>query len=291
MKHWRNSGAAALLLATLGTAPAYALTGTPINRTGLVQTFADEFNSFSWYAEGAVKTKGGGTWRTNFGYTWVPVNDVKNHTLVWNGEEQIYVDPGFTGSKTRSLGLNPFSIKNGALQIIAKRTTLSSLYGYRFTSGLITTEPTFTQTYGVFEMRAKLPKGRGIWPAFWLLPADKSWPPEIDVMEFLGHEPTVYYTTLHSSVGGVQTKSDIPAISIPDASAGFHTYTVEWTPTEIIFYFDDKEVARRPTPADMNKPFYILANLAIGGSWAGSPTATTIFPAIYEIDYIRAYKR
>ena len=225
----------AMALAT----PVYALNGDTLDRKGLTQTFGDDFNTFSWYAEGDVRKVGGGTWRTNYGYTWVPVNDVKNHTLVWNNEEQIYVDPGFTGSKTKALGLTAFSIKNGALQITANKTRNTGLHGYKYTSGLITTEPTFTQTYGVFEMRAKLPKGKGFWPAFWMLPADKTWPPEIDVMELLGNETTKYYTTLHWKLNDVQGKSNIPAHSIPDASAAFHIYGVEWTSTEIIFYFNN----------------------------------------------------
>jgi beta-glucanase (GH16 family) len=140
-------------------------------------------------------------------------------------------------------------------------------------------------------MRAKLPKGRGLWPAFWLLATDRSWPPEIDVMEVLGHEPSKLYTTLHTAETGTNTRSDIPAHNIPDSSAGFHTYAVEWGPADIVFYFDDKEIARRPTPADMHKPFFMLINLAVGGGWPGSPTASTVFPAVYEIDWVRAYKR
>lgn len=281
----------ALALTALFSTSAVALDGAPLDRSTLVQTFGDEFNRFSWYAEGDVKMKGGGTWRTNFGYTWVPVNDEKNHTLIWNKEQQIYVDPGFTGTNSKALGLTAFSVKNGILTITANRTANPFLYGYKYTSGLITTEPTFTQTYGVFEIRAKFPKGKGFWPAFWLLPVDKSWPPEIDILEILGHEPTKYYTTIHSNETGVHTKSDIPVHIIPDSSAGFHNYAVEWGPQEIVFYFDDKEVGRRPTPSDLNKPCYLLLNLALGGDWAGSPDVTTRFPGVMQVDYIRAYQR
>ena len=281
----------AMLAVMLSAFTAHALDGQPLDRSNLTKTFGDEFDKFSWYAEGDVAVKGGGMWRTNFGYTWCALDDVKNHTLISNHEKELYVDPGFRGTSSKSLKLNPFSIKNGVLSITAARTQNPFLSGYRFTSGVITTEPSFTQTYGVFEMRAKIPKGRGYWPAFWLLPADKSWPPEIDVMEILGHASTELYTTLHSNANGTHTTSDIPMHTIQDASAGFHTYAVDWGPTETIFYFDDKEVGRRPTPADMNKPFYMLVNLAVGGDWPGDPTASTAFPQAYQIDYVHAYQR
>lgn len=282
------------LLATtvLGAAtPALALKGDRVDRTNMVQTFGDEFNNFSWYAEDSSGEKGGGTWRTNYGYKWTNIDDRRNHTLVDNGEEQLYVDKGFRGSCSTSPGLNPFSIKQGVLQITAERSRNSCLYGYKYTSGLITSEATFTQTYGYFEMRAKLPAGRGLWPAFWLLPADKSWPPEIDIMEILSHDLTTLYTTLHTNETGTHTKSDIPATKIPNSSFDFHTYAVDWGPQETVFYFDDKEIGRRPTPADMNKPFFLLINLAVGGYWPGSPTALTKFPATYQVDWVRVWQR
>lgn len=282
--------AAALISASAGSA--FALTGDPLNRNGLTKTFGDEFDTFSWYEADANGLKGGGTWATFLGYNWTPIDSVKNRTQIGNKEEELYVDKGFRGTGDKALGLNPFSVTRGILNITASyKPSMPELSGYRYISGMISSQYTFSQTYGVFEMRAKLPAGRGLWPAFWLLPADKSWPPEIDIMEILGHEPSTLYTTLHSKADGAHTKSDIPAISIPDSSKDFHTYAVDWGPEVTIFYFDNKEVARRPTPKDMNKPFFILANLAVGGSWPGSPTAATPFPATYHIDWIRAWQR
>jgi beta-glucanase (GH16 family) len=248
---------------------ASAHTGEKLSRNGLKQTFADEFTSFSWYEQDASGIKGGGTWRTNLGYDWVESDHIKNRTQLANKEEQLYVDEGFAGTRKQALGLNPFSIrKDGVLFITAsEKPNLSKvLSGYRYISGMISSQSSFTQQYGVFEMRAKLPKGQGLWPAFWLLPASKAWPPEIDIMEVLGHEPNVLYTTLHSNATGTHTKSDIPAHNVSGTADGFHTYAVDWGPKEIIFYFDNKEIARRPTPDDMHQPFYILANLAVGGS-------------------------
>lgn len=269
----------------------FAAPGDALNRTGLEASFADEFNSFSWLEESS-EGKRPGTWRTNFGYSWTTLDDVKNHSLVWNNELQLYVDPQFRGTGKKPLGLSAISVQNGILSITADRApNIPELSGYRYISGLITSENSFSQTYGVFEMRAKLPRGQGLWPAFWLLPTSKKWPPEIDVMEVLGQNINQYVTTLHSKVEGKHVMTKIPAHAVPNLSADFHTYGVEWGPKEIVFYFDDREVAREPTPADMHQPFYMLANLAVGGKWPGNPDASTPFPATMQIDWIRAWKR
>ena len=160
----------------------------------------------------------------------------------------------------------------------------AQLGGYRYFSGLISSQPSFAQTYGYFEMRAKIPRGKGLWPAFWMLPADFSWPPELDVMESIG-DPSAYYTTAHSAVTKMAAglKTDIA----PDA---FHTFAVAWDEKQIVWYVDGREVNRQPTPPDMHKPMYLVANLAVGGNWPGSPDGATRFPARMTIDYIRAYR-
>ncbi len=266
--------------------------GAPLNRDGLVTTFSDDFAKFSWYAEDLPNVPpGGGTWRTNFGYAGV--QDINSRTLASDGEMQIYVDRGFRGTATEPFGINPFHITRTGLEISADRAPDSirpSIWNYQYTSGLMTTQPSFSQLYGVFEIRARVPKGKGLWPAFWLLPANRSWPPEIDVFEILGNDPTVLHTNAHSKASGKHT--DAPSvIHIPDASADFHTYAVDWEADEIAWYFDGVEVARKPTPADMHTPMYMLANLGVGGYWPGSPDAFTAFPAILAIQWIRAYRR
>lgn len=140
-----------------------------------------------------------------------------------------------------------------------------------YRSGLITTQNLFTQRHGYFEMRAKLPAGRGLWPAFWLLPAGGGWPPEIDVMEVLGHEPDTLHTSVHWTQGG--HKSTIQRIRVTDMSLGFHSFAVSWQPEVISWFFDGQEVARTPTPKELTEPMYLLANLAVDGkgSWLGPP--------------------
>ena len=275
----RIASAAALvsaLLLSVGAKAEPPLRATPDGRP-LRLTFADEFNSFRPYRNGS------GIWRTNYGDR--VEYGTSRRTLPDNGELEIYVDPDVRDARG-SLGLDPFSVRGGILEIKAQPTppeVAPRIGGYRFTSGVITTQPSFSQTYGYFEMRAKLPGGKGLWPAFWLLPADQSWPPEIDVMESIG-DPGHVYMTPHSKTANLH---GFEANIDPHA---FHVFAVSWDRDELIYYIDGEERGRAPTPSDMNKPMYMLANLAVGGNWPGNPDASTPFPAIYAIDYIRAYR-
>jgi beta-glucanase (GH16 family) len=245
-----------------------------------VPSFAEEFDALSLW-DGKR-----GTWRTVYGY-----GGINNRTLRPNGERQIYVDPSFAGTGDEPLGLDPFAIDDGMLHITATRVppeVSAKMWDYPYASGLITTRRSFSQTYGYFEMRARLPEGKGLWPAFWLLPADGDWPPELDVMEMLGDDPTTIHLTVHTAASG-KKKSRHREAEVEDASETFHVYGAWWGPTEVIWYIDGEEVARAPTPDDMHEPMYMLANLAVGGKWPGEPDDTVEFPAVMTVDYIRAF--
>jgi Glycosyl hydrolases family 16 len=262
-----------------------------LDRSGLVQTFADDFDTLSLDFEGDHVGGQRGTWRTNFGYGG-PLS-VHSRTLVNNAELEVYVDRLFAGTGKSSLNLDPFRIVNGNLEIIADRLSeeVRPLVWMRnYSSGLLTTKASFSQTYGVFEIRARMPGGKGLWPAFWLLPVNGDWPPEIDVLEILGDKSNTLYCSWHSNVGGQHT-ADTKIIDVPDTSAGFHTYSLEWTREVINWYFDEVQVASHPTPQDFHQPMYMLVNLAVGGHWPGDPDRSTKFPATFSIDWIRAYKR
>jgi hypothetical protein len=182
--------------------------------------------------------------------------------------------------------LDPFAIDRGVLEIIAHPTPMNAIRGaenYPYVSGLISTKPSFSQTYGYFEMRAELPQGKGLWPAFWMLPTDESWPPEIDIVESIG-DPSHVYMTAHSKYG---KSAGIEADVTPNL---FHTFAVSWDVQQLIWYIDGGEAGRVATPDDMHKPMYLLANVAVGGNWPGAPDASTHFPAKLMIDYIRAYR-
>ena len=260
-----------------------------LDRSNLAETFADDFNSFSWYAEGLSPRKDRhGTWRTHYG--WQGPEGEGSRSLP--GELQVYADPAFKGTGSEPFGVNPFHITEGVLEIWAEPAServAPLIWGRRYTSGLITTKYSFSQLYGVFEIRARVPKGRGFWPGFWLLPSDSSWPPEIDALEVLGDETTKLYVSAHSKAEGEHAASG-GEVPVPDLSSDFHRYTVEWQKDFIRWYLDGVEIERTATPADMHKPMYLLANLAVGG-WHGAPDSSTRFPGIYAIDYIRGYRR
>jgi Ca2+-binding RTX toxin-like protein len=253
----------------------------PVSKAGMIQTFADEFDSFSRYQAGA------GTWTTSM---LGGGNAAYYHP--GQGEQQAYVDTNFRGLNTTQsasyLGLNPFSLDNGHLIITASPVTseLQPFVGDQlFTSGFISTESSFAQTYGYFEMSAQLPTFQGTWPAFWLLPEDQKSPSELDVFESLGQyegsvSVKVHAANLSESGGGW--------VPVGNINAGQHTYGVLWTPYELTFFVDGVSSYSMPTPTDMNRPMYIVANLAIGSNWGGqaAPGQT----GRMSIDYIRAYQ-
>lgn len=177
-----------------------------------------------------------------------------------------------------------FSLNSGKLSIIANPTPNGS---HAYDSGLISSYASFAPEFGRFEIRCKLPSGKGLWPAFWLLPADTSWPPEIDVFEMLGQEPNKVHMTAHWLENG-EHRQDGGQYVGPNFSQDYHTFAVEWTADKLVWFVDD--VKRYEVNGQSPRgPMYLLANLAVGGDWPGSPDASTPFPAKFDIDYIRAY--
>jgi beta-glucanase (GH16 family) len=183
-------------------------------------------------------------------------------------------------------------LQDGLLRLRGRPNPVKGSDGkdYPYTSGMVSSHGKFYITYGYFEMRAKMPKGQGLWPAFWLLPESREWPPEIDILEVLGHEPFTVYTTLHFKISDSPHLSyGAPYTSPADLSADFHTYAVDWGPRQITWYLDDQPIydVSVNIPA---QPMYVIANLAVGGNWGGYPDETTEFPAFFDIDYIRVYR-
>jgi beta-glucanase (GH16 family) len=218
------------------------------------------------------------------------------NTLFWgqrtidtNGELQIYVDSNYKG-----LGIQPFTVKGGKLTIRADRApeaAVTALDGYRYTSGVITSERLFSSQYGYFEVRARLPRGRGLWPAIWLLPIDGTWPPEIDIVETVGHEPAHLYGTLHyGTEAAPQRRQPVAIAGAFDSSAGFHTYGVDWQPDRITWYYDGRKVGETRNEV-RDQAMYLIVNLAVGGAWAGEPDAATRFPASMVVDHVRVWHR
>jgi beta-glucanase (GH16 family) len=242
-----------------------AARGPVLDRSRLRLTFAEEFDTL------VASPDGSRGWRTTY--------SGGDRTLSSNKEAQHYVDT--------SLGVDPFRVEGGVLRITAEPRPGPG--GLSYSSGLLTSERLFSQLYGHFEMRARLPSGRGFWPAFWLLPVERVWPPELDVVELLGHDPRTMIVSTHSAADGVRRANNIP-VRVDDLSRGFHLYGASWGREEIRWYLDNVEVARAPTPADMHKPMYLLVNLAVGGpgSWPGPSDGLST--AHLLVDYVRAWR-
>jgi beta-glucanase (GH16 family) len=196
----------------------------------------------------------------------------------------------------------------GHLEITARaeRFTGTDSITRNYTSARIITKNKFAFQYGMFEARMQTPVGRGLWPAFWALGTDidrSGWPRcgEIDVMEYLGHEPRTASGTIHGPRSGGGAQSDYePGRSIVHTSPlsqEFHTYGVQWLPGSIQFYFDGDPywtVTAADLPAGsrwvFDHPFYLILNVAVGGGWAGSPDDSTRFPQALRVDYVRVYQ-
>lgn len=207
-----------------------------------------------------------------------------------NNEQQYYVDilnnPDF--------GHSPFSFDGEYMTISASKTP-SNLKGWannkNYLSGALTTYGKFKMRYGYVEMRARLPKGKGLWPAFWLLHNQENGRrPEIDVVEMLGDKTDLVYQTYHYYQNN-RTLRSTPSYKVwgGDFSANFHTYGMQWEPGRITWYVDGQATNSYRNSSVAAEDMYLLLNLAVGGSWPGNPDGSTRFPATYTIDYIRAY--
>jgi beta-glucanase (GH16 family) len=240
--------------------------GAQIDLSGYKLTFDDEFDQLS------VSARSSST-------RWIA------HTP-WNGDfgNAAFTDPapGF-----------PFTIENGVLRIEAQQDKTG-----HWASGLICSRAGdgpnahgFAQQYGFFEVRAKLPPGPGMWPAFWLIGVDKSkYSSEIDVMEQYGAFPAIYHvgSQVHRGQAAPQTTGSPITVGERVMTSQFNTYGVSIDPSFIIFYFNRREVWRTVTTPEFQQPFYILVNLALGGGWPidGAPN-----PSFMYVDYVRAYEK
>lgn len=202
---------------------------------------------------------------------------VWNTEMVWGrkttGELQRYED-------------SCIEVRDGQLHIFAKEQQSEDR---RYASGVIASFDRFEFTYGYAEIRARMPEGQGLWPAFWLASADTASGSEIDVVEFLGHEPNTMHMALHYDANGEHFEPLVTYIG-EDFTDGWHTFAVDWSPEAVVWYVDGVERARRMAGVPAGS-MYLIANLAVGGEWPGEPDGTTQFPATYEIDYIRVYER
>ena len=203
-------------------------------------------------------------------------------------------------------------VERGILRLRSRGRSYGSM---KYTSGRLDTRGKFSPVYGRFEIRAKLPAGKGLWPAHWLYPQNRNWQmeytmsqavaegkerlipeerpwySEIDIMEYLGHEPNVLYGTLHYyTFGGEKKSTSGKWTGDVDYSQDFHLYVLEWEPDSIRWYIDGNLI-HASTVGIPHTPHYLILNTAVGGSWPGNPDSTTAFPQFHDVDYVRVYQR
>ncbi len=262
----------------------------------LYRTFNDDFDEHPLSkGKWAPHYAGGASW-PEARYWGGDGSDFKRKTT-YNGEQQIYVDPRYGGRATTPLGLDPFKVHDGVLSIIASRTPAALkplLFNNEYVSGILTSQGSFSQKYGYFEIRSKIPVGTGVWPAFWMLADDGGWPPEIDVMEGRGQRPGDLVMTTHSRIPATGLiKSCGFDFLVPDASTDFHDYGALWARDRIVYFIDRKPVSEIKVPVGFDDPMYMIVNLAMGSKFFGgvgfvdgmSPDTVA-----FEIDRISAYQ-
>lgn len=219
--------------------------------------------------------------------------DIGNGVGGWGNDELQY----YTSRPT-----NVF-VANGFINIVARKEVPQYL-GYDYTSAKLKTQGLFSQKYGRFEFRARVPQGKGYWPALWMMPQDSvygGWAAsgEIDVMENKGRQTNVVSGAIHYGGSWPNNVFSSAEYTLPagGVTTDFHTYTLEWSTNSIKWYVDGVLFQTRtswysdngPYPAPFNQPFYLIMNLAIGGRFDGNPDGTTVFPGTMQVDYVRVY--
>lgn len=237
------------------------------------------------YVEGLI-------WADEFNYTGLPDPlkwNMETGGNGWGNNELQY----YTNSENNAM------VENGVLTITARK---ESFMGSDYTSARITTQNKFDFEYGRIEARMKLPYGQGIWPAFWMLGANFSsvgWPAcgEIDIMEMVGgtNQDNTVHSTLHWDNNGSHADyGNSYTLSSGIFADEYHVFAIEWNNTKITAFVDDSQYfVIDITPAELSEfheNFFIIMNVAVGGTWPGPPDASTVFPQTMEVDYVRVYQ-
>lgn len=235
------------------------------------------------------------SWADEFNKNGLPDSTKWNYDVGghgWgNNELQYYTEKNLKNAR----------VENGVLIIEALKETVKD---NTYSSARLVTKGKGDFLYGRFEIKAKLPEGRGTWPAIWMLAtkqfySNTYWPDngEIDIMEHVGYDPGRVHATVHTRdfnhIKGTQRSANK---MLPDFHTAFHVYRVDWTPDKIEAFIDNERVLSFPKVSDrweeypFDKPFHILLNIAVGGGWGGlKGVDESIFPQRMEIDYVRVY--
>jgi beta-glucanase (GH16 family) len=233
------------------------------------------------------------SWADEFDYTGLP------QTAKWD------YDLGGSGWGNRELqnytaALNNASVANGKLTITARK---ESSGGQNYSSARLVTRKKFDFLYGRVEVKAKVPSGKGTWPAIWMLPTDYAygdWPNsgEFDIMEHVGYDPNVIHVSAHTQAFNFKLNNGKTGVkTVPTATSEYHLYRVDWTPYAVRGYVDNVlylEYINDGTGSAVwpfDKRFHLLLNVAVGGDWGGAQGVDdSVFPAAMDVEYVRYYK-
>lgn len=236
-------------------------------------------------------------WSDEFNYTGLPDNrkwsyDTEGNATGWGNNESQY----YTASRLKNA-----EVRDGFLSITTHREDYE---GFKYTSARLVTRQKGDWLYGRVEVKAKIPDGRGMWPAIWMLPTDWSyggWPAsgEIDIMENVGYDPYKIVGTVHTEAYNHSTGTQKGAsTNVQSCYSAFHIYAIEWEVQEIRFYVDDllyftfrnEGTGYKTWPFD--KRFHLLLNVAVGGNWGGvQGIDDSVFPRSMIVDYVRVYQK
>jgi beta-glucanase (GH16 family) len=240
-------------------------------------TWSDEFNGPDGSAVDPTK------WKHDVGGTGWGNNELEYYT---DGTQNAVVQGGYLVITATKQGASQYHCSYGTCQ---------------YTSARLLTQGLFSQQYGRFEASVQMPTGKGIWPAVWMLGDDistASWPAcgEIDFMETIGTDISTNHGSLH--MPGYSPSGTFKLVNGASFADAFHTFAIEWEPGTVRFYVDDQlyeTQSRTSVPSggtwEFEQPFFLLINVAVGGSWPGSPDSTTTFPQTMKVDWVRVYQK
>jgi beta-glucanase (GH16 family) len=238
----------------------------------------------------------------------------KSYELVWSDEfdgDEINLenwsfvlwDAGKVNNEWQKYeeNVDNYKVENGILYITATKTGENKKGGY--TSTRLSSQKKKEFKYGRIEFRAKMPKGRGTWPALWMLGSnhdEAGWPKcgEIDIMEYVGYQPNTTHSNIHTQNDYGYTNNKV-SLNLKTAEEAFHTYGIIWTEDAISFYIDHPNNIKNTYSPEVkdndnwayNQPFYLIMNFAVGGTWGGKKGVDeTIWPLTMEVDYVRVYQ-
>jgi uncharacterized repeat protein (TIGR01451 family) len=225
------------------------------------------------------------------------LNTGRWHTCFWWSSTTCSIE---SNHELQAYSSDDVQVQDGMLRLKAERRSIVGWNGrtYDYTSGMVMTggrkdekPPGFTFTYGYAEARIRVPRGKGLWSAFWLLPANYESRPEIDIMEIIGDETNVQNMNYHYLASGGAHRDEGTTWNGPDFAGQWHTFAVDWRPDAIVWYVDGIERWRYTDAATISsQPSYLLLNLAVGGDWPGAPDLLTPFPSTMDVDYVRVWK-